>query len=214
MQKIYSLYDGLTERLSSGTQLLWPFLLRTILAWEFFEAGLEKLNGSNWFSGIQDNFPIPFSWLSADINWLFATWGELVFSVLLFLGLFTRFSAMSLIVITGVATAAVHWPESWSGLVQLWDSYAISKNGGGNFKLPLLFILMLFPLVFNGGGKLSLDELLLKATGRSTESKYPINLATWALIFAVLAVALIWVMPKTGITLLVLAAIAALLNKR
>ena len=209
MQKIYKFYDGLTERLRSGTDLLWPFFLRAILAWEFFEAGLEKLNGQNWFGSVIDNFPIPFKWLSADLNWFFATWGELTFSVLLFFGLFTRFAAVSLIVITAVATAAVHWPESWSSLSQLWDGYAISNKGAGNFKLPLLFILMLFPLVFQGGGKLSLDKVLLRATSRDTVYTPESNLNSWALVSTVLAVALIWVLPKTGISLLVLAAFLA-----
>lgn len=27
--------------------------LRLFLAWEFFESGLEKFNGSNWFGDIQ-----------------------------------------------------------------------------------------------------------------------------------------------------------------
>jgi putative oxidoreductase len=54
----------------------------------------------------------------------------------------------------------VHWPDSWSTLGELWQGYAVSDKGAGNFKLPLLFALMLFPLVLNGAGKLSADHLL------------------------------------------------------
>jgi len=205
MKKLLSFYDSITEQLRNGSNLLWPLLLRLIMFWEFWEAGREKLNGSNWFAGIQENFPIPFSWLSADVNWLAATWGELIFSVMLLLGLFTRFAAVSLIVITGVATAAVHWPEAFS-LGGIWDGYAISNKGAGNFKLPLLFILLLIPLVYKGGGTFSLDNLLLKATGRSPENTTDINLTTYALPLAILGLALVWVMPKTGISLFIIAA--------
>jgi len=31
--------------------------LRLFLAWEFFESGWEKFNGSNWFADLQANFP-------------------------------------------------------------------------------------------------------------------------------------------------------------
>jgi len=214
MQALLGLYDSITEKLKNANDYLWPLLLRVILFWEFFEAGKEKYSGSNWFAGIQENFPIPFSWLSADVNWLAATWGELILSVMLLLGFFTRFAAISLIVITGVATAAVHWPESFASLSQLWDGYAISNKGAGNYKLPLLFILMLIPLVFNGGGKLSLDQLLLKFFPRNsavnTESNVFANLALVALVSAI---ALIWVLPKTGFALVIIAVIFAVLGR-
>ena len=208
MQVLLGLYDSITEKLKNANDYLWPILLRIILFWEFFEAGKEKYNGSNWFAGVQENFPIPFSWLSADINWLAATWGELILSLMLLLGLFTRFAAISLIVITAVATAAVHWPESFGSVSELWNGYSISNKGAGNFKLPLLFILMLLPLVFNGGGKLSLDALLLKFTKRENMSAGESNLTTnLSLVALVSAIALVWVLPKVGISLTVLALI-------
>ncbi len=214
MQTLYGLYDSITNKLKDASEYFWPLLLRVILFLEFFEAGKEKLNGSNWFAGVQENFPIPFSWLSADINWIAATWGELILSVMLLLGLFTRFSAISLIVITGVATAAVHWPESFGSISELWNGYAISNKGAGNFKLPLLFILMLLPLVFNGGGKLSLDALLLKITKRNNTPTGTPNIAiSFSLISLITAIALIWVLPKTGIGLVVLALILFIVGR-
>ena len=215
MQVLLGLYDSITEKLKNSNDYLWPLLLRVILFWEFFEAGKEKYNGSNWFSGVQENFPIPFSWLSADLNWLAATWGELILSLMLLLGIFTRFSAISLIIITSVATAAVHWPESFNSLPELWNGYSISNKGAGNFKLPLLFILLLLPLVFNGGGKISIDNVLLKLTKRgsavSAETNVTLNLSLVALISAL---TLIWVLPKMGITLIVAAIVLALLGRK
>ncbi len=51
---------------------------------------------------------------ATDLNWLAATWGELIFSIMILLGLFTRFAAISLVIVTAVATAAVHWPAGFS----------------------------------------------------------------------------------------------------
>ncbi len=215
MQSMLSFYDSITAKLKNSNDYLWPLLLRVILFLEFFEAGKEKYTGSNWFSGIQENFPIPFSWLSADMNWLAATWGELILSIMLLLGIFTRVSAVSLIVITSVATAAVHWPESFTSVSELWNGYAITNKGAGNFKLPLLFILMLLPLVFNGGGKLCIDTLLLKLFKRESSqinnSKTIPNLSVIALIGAL---TLIWVLPKTGISLAVLAVLLLFIDRR
>ncbi len=206
MNNFLRYYDDLTRRLQSSGDYVALTLLRAILFWEFFEAGLGKLNGENWFSHIQDKFPFPFSALGADLNWLFATWGELIFSVLLLLGLFTRFAAFSLLVITAVATAAVHWPGEWGSLSELWKGYAISDKGFGNFKLPLLFILMLLPLVFYGGGKLSLDCLLRKFTSRSDRGTPVCDLASAGLAILVPGLPLIFLMPVPGTILVILGA--------
>ena len=85
---------------------------------------------------------------------------EILGGIFLLFGLFTRFWAFSLIVLTIVAIAGVHWPDQWSSLAELWKGYAITDKGFGNYRVPLLFMAMLFPLVFAGGGKLSLDHVL------------------------------------------------------
>ena len=141
---------------------LWIGLLslRLLLAWEFGEAGFEKLHGSNWFADIQDQFPWPFKLIPADINWALATGFEVVGAVALVVGLGTRFFSASLIVLTAVAMLSVHWPESWSTLSELLKGYALTDKGHGNFKLPLIYIAMLLPLVFMGPGRLSLDALV------------------------------------------------------
>ena len=181
-------YDGLTARLRAIGDWFWPTGLRLVLFWEFWEAGLRKYRGENWFADIpwagwQKNFPFPFDQLSTDLNWLLATWGELALSALLLFGLFTRFAAMSLIIVTGVATAAVHWPADWTSLQELWSGYVITADDAGNYKLPLLFVLMLLPLVFHGGGKL--DE----RTG---------DLQALGLALLVIGLAVVWVEPAWG----------------
>ncbi len=196
-------YDNLTARLRTSGDWVWPFALRLILFWEFWESGITKYRGSNWFENIEDSFPWPFSTLGSDLNWLAATWGELAFSVMLLLGLFTRFAAFSLIVITVVATAAVHWPDEWASLAELWKGYAISDKGFGNFKLPLLFVIMLLPLVFHGGGKFSLDHVMLKVMGRDAYVHDRIGdlaAAGWA--FVIFGLAAVLLVPVWGYTLL------------
>ena len=214
---MFDLYDNLTARLRAGGNYAWPLVLRMIMFWEFWESGIEKLHGQNWFAEIpwadwQKGFPWPFGSISQDLNWMAATWGELIFSVMILLGLFTRFSAISLIVITAVATAAVHWPADWSSYQQLWEGYVITSKGAGNFKLPLLFVVILLPLVFHGGGKISLDHLLLKLTGRETNTVDRIGdgIAA-ALMFAVLGVTTLFLEPVWGIGFFVLAIITSLM---
>ena len=158
-----NLYQLVCSKLDSLGEWLPQLLLRFILAWEFGEAGFEKLHGSNWFANI--SFPFPFSLLPPDFSWGIATWFEIIGAFALALGIATRFFSLSLIILTIVAIAAVHWPADWSSLSDLLTGYRITDKAGdgfGNYKLPLLFLLMLFPLLFNGAGKLSVDYLLRK----------------------------------------------------
>ena len=133
--------------------------LRLLLAWEFWEAGVQKYRGENWFADIQDKFPYPFSQLPVDMSWTLATWTELAGAMLLVLGLGTRFASAALLILTIVATAAVHWPQEWSSLSDLLQGYTITDKGFGNFKLPLIFMVMLLPLLLRGPGMLSLDSI-------------------------------------------------------
>ena len=140
--------------------------LRLLLAWEFYEAGIEKKNGENWFGHVQEKFPFPFDVVPVDVSWWMATWFEIVGGIALAIGLFTRFSAISLIILTIVATAAVHWPDSYSSFSELLQGYAITDKGFGNFKLPVIFLAMLLPLMCFGPGKLSLDHFIRTRYGR------------------------------------------------
>lgn len=136
--------------------------LRLLLGWEFFESGLEKFRGENWFADIHEKFPYPFNLVPVDASWHMATWFELIGGVALVIGLGTRFFATSLFVLTIVAIASVHWPAAWHTLSELAQGYAITDDGHGNFKLPLIFLAMLLPLMLSGPGKLSLDAWIAR----------------------------------------------------
>lgn len=163
---ISSALKGLHLNLDRVGDWIAPLSLRIFLAWEFLEAGLEKWNGENWFQSIQAAFLFPFNHLPATLNWQLSMWAELLCSIALLVGLGTRLSAVILIVLTVVATAAVHWPTDWSSLGELAQGYSISNKGYGNYKLPLIYLVALLPLVLTGAGKLSLDALIQRCCKR------------------------------------------------
>lgn len=160
MSALVNLRDRIVDTLDPAGHWFALLPIRLLMAWEYGRAGMMKYNGNNWFANVQDNFPFPFNIIPVEISWFLATWAEILGGVFLLLGLFTRFWAFSLIILTIVAIAGVHWPDQWDSLAELWKGYAITDKGFGNYRVPLLFMAMLFPLVFAGGGKLSLDHVL------------------------------------------------------
>lgn len=194
-------WTALRERLDGAGEWLAPLGLRLLLGWEFWEAGLQKLRGENWFGSIQGGFPFPFDRVPADLSWTLATWAELAGAIALWLGLGTRAFAFALLVLTAVATAAVHWPADWQGLGELWRGYAITDKGFGNFKLPLLFAAMLLPLALRGGGRLSLDAAIAAATD-ATPDRPQAGPMGWALGLALLGLPLFFLVPSLGLGLL------------
>lgn len=186
----------LMARVDGVGQWLAPLGLRVLLAWEFFEAGREKLQGSNWFADLSDKFPLPFSLLGADLNWTLATWTELAGAVALLLGLGTRYVAAALWVLTVVAIYAVHWPSDWSSLAQLWQGYAISDEGYGNYKLPLIYLAMLLPLTLGGAGRFSLDRLI--SMRRAPIASAIADSTAWGLVLFAIGTTVSLLLPWAG----------------
>jgi putative oxidoreductase len=144
MNPICNLSRVLLDRLDGIGAYLSMLPLRLLLAWEFWESGVEKFNGENWFSQIQGDFPFPFNVIPTDISWFISTWAELLGAVALVVGLGTRFTAAALIILDIVAWASVH----------AGNGYNVCDNG---YKLPLMYLVMLLPLLLSGPGKASLD---------------------------------------------------------
>lgn len=162
MKSLVDLSKRTITALNSVGDVIALLPIRLLMAYEFGRAGLMKLNGNNWFANVQDNFPFPFNVVPVEISWFLATWFEILGAIGLVLGLFTRFWAFSLVILSVVAIAGVHWPAEWSSLAELWKGYAVTDKGFGNYRIPLLFIAMLIPLVLRGPGKLSVDHLLAR----------------------------------------------------
>ncbi len=162
MQNLIKLKNQVVGMLTPAGDFVALLPIRLLMAYEFGKAGLGKFGGKNWFANVQDNFLFPFNHVPVEISWFMATWVEILGGFCLFFGLFTRFWAFSLVIVSIVAISGVHWPDDWNSLSELWKGYAISNKGFGNYRVPLLFIAMLFPLIFSGAGKLSVDHFLAK----------------------------------------------------
>ena len=128
--------------------------IRLVLAYEYADAGLKKLQGNNWFGHVQHDFPFPFNVMPIDVSWHLATWTELLGATALIIGFATRYFGISLFILTVVAWVSVH----------AGNGYNVCNQG---FKLPLIFLTMLLPLILNGPGHLSLDYLLLEGHRKS-----------------------------------------------
>ena len=121
--------------------------IRLYMAKIFFTAGnlkLQKLLNEGWSEFIvpfQEYYPIPG--VPADIAAPMAMGGELILSALLAFGLFGRFAAAGLLIMTAVIQYLV--PEEY-----------------GIQNIQHYFWMFLFAVIlFKGPGKLSLDALLL-----------------------------------------------------
>ena len=160
MSRFVAMNKSVIRALDKSAPWLSLLAVRVLMGWEYLESGLEKFHGENSFADIQGQFPYPFNVVPPAISWQMATWFEIIGGAALIIGLGTRFFSLSLIILTLVATAAVHWPAEWSSFAVLMKGYVITDAGFGNFKLPVLFLAMLTALLFYGPGKLSLDAFI------------------------------------------------------
>ena len=146
MQRLLTPYDRLTDwlasRLPEGLALL---LTRIALAGIFWRSGRTKVEEGTALS-ISDNAFFLFEYeytglpIPADIAAPMATYAEHLFPVLLVLGLFTRFAALSLLVMTLVIQFFVY-PDAW------WTTH-------------IVWVAMAAVLVSRGAGAISLDAPL------------------------------------------------------
>lgn len=131
---------------SIAARLLPPSLLlltqRLGIAAVFFMSGRTKVDGwltvnDSAFELFRSDYALPL--VKPEIAAYAATYSEHLFPILLVLGLFTRFAALALLIMTSIIEIFVYpdaWPThlSWAGLM--------------------------LPLIALGGGRLSLDRLL------------------------------------------------------
>ena len=145
MQRLLSIHDRLA-RVAAGPifEGLALLVTRFALAGIFWRSGRTKVEEGTWlqlsdvqtflfeneFSGV----PIP-----ADIAAPMALYAETLFPILLVLGLATRFSALSLLIMTLVIQIFV-FPEAWWTVHILWAAMAaiLISRGGGLFSLDAL----------------------------------------------------------------------------
>lgn len=145
MQRLISLYDGLV-RMASGpiAEGLALLLTRFALAGVFWSSGRTKVAEGTWLqlSDVQvflfesefSAVPIP-----AQIAAPMALYAETFFPILLVLGLATRFSALSLLIMTLVIQFFV-FPDAWWSVHILWAALAaiLISRGGGLWSLDAI----------------------------------------------------------------------------
>jgi putative oxidoreductase len=136
----YELFASVAGKLLPSSLLL--LVQRLGIAAVFFMSGRTKVDGiltvnDSAFELFRTDYALPF--VKPEIAAYAATYSEHLFPLLLVLGLFTRFAALALLIMTSIIEIFVYpdaWPThlSWAGI--------------------------LLPLIAFGGGKLSLDRTL------------------------------------------------------
>jgi len=134
-----SMIAGLGER--AFPEWLLSLLQRLGIAAIFFLAGRTKVEGlftitDGTFALFESEYALPI--IAPNTAAYLATSAEHVFPVLLVLGLFTRLSALALLIMTLVIQVFVY-PDAW--------------------PTHLAWAALLIPLVSRGGGRYSLDRM-------------------------------------------------------
>lgn len=137
-----------TERLAKVARIVGPPVLRIALAVPFFKSGLTKWDGFLSLSPaasylFEDEFKLHIFGHAYDfpLPTVFAYFdgvAEIILPLLLVVGLATRFSALALLVMTGVIQLVV--PEGWANFHLPWAALAIAivALGPGKFSLDHL----------------------------------------------------------------------------
>ncbi len=129
--------------------------IRLHVANVFFKSGLTKIE--NWDKTVflfQEEYHVPL--LSPEAAAFLGTFGELVFPVLLALGIGTRFAAVSLWVVNVLAVAS-YW-------------HVLGSNEAA-LNTHFYWGLLLLVLLVDGPGRLSLDHWLLRRAGSATATR-------------------------------------------
>lgn len=136
---------GATERLAQVALVVAPPLLRVALALPFFKSGLTKWDGFLSLSPaasflFEDEFKLHIFGHAYDFPFpaafaYFDGIAEIVLPVLLILGGATRFSALALLVMTGVIQLVV--PEGWANFHLPWAALAVALMALGPGKLSV-----------------------------------------------------------------------------
>jgi len=135
---IVRIFDGIA-RLIPGWLL--ALLARGSIAYTFWSSGRTKVSGfldtsDSTFFLFEQDYAVPL--IPSQIAAHIATYAEHFFPILLILGLFTRFAALSLLVMTSVIQIFVY-PDAWS--VHMWWTLAmlyLMKYGAGVISLDHL----------------------------------------------------------------------------
>ena len=143
MRQIIS--DPCSSLLTRCHKFAWlgPLLMRIFFGYFWLETGWTKLQGIEGFTARFVQWGIPFPAFSAQVS----AWTELIGGALIMVGLFTRLTALPMIINMAVAIVLVVLPEvhSFNEFIELNE---------------FLYTLIFFWLLVAGPGQVSLDALI------------------------------------------------------
>lgn len=143
MTNLYLFIESLFDRMALLIpQSLLALAARLAVAYTFWSSGRTKVTGLLEVTDttkylFKEEYNVPL--IPPDIAAYMAAYAEHIFPILLLLGLFTRFAALSLLLMTLVIQLFVY-PDAWN--VHMW------------WAIAMLYLIKM------GGGTLSLDRLL------------------------------------------------------
>jgi putative oxidoreductase len=148
MNAITAPYNRIVASLSATwIDAIMLLFVRISLAGIFWRSGRTKVDEGSWLS-VSDTALFLFEEeykgvpLPPEFAAYMATYAEHLFPVLLVAGLFTRLSALALLVMTMVIQIFVY-PEAWWSVHMIWVALALV-------------------LIVRGGGSLSVDQLVTR----------------------------------------------------
>jgi putative oxidoreductase len=129
--------------------ILWapPLLARLVTGVLFFDSGLGKIRNLDKFIGDFVGWGLPAPRFMAP----FVAWSEFIFGALLIIGLFSRLSALAMLMNMMVAILTV----------KLKDIHTI---GDFLYMPEVLLVALLFWIMIAGGGAISVDSLRCSKT--------------------------------------------------
>lgn len=149
---IYKINTRFNEFFIQWGQTILLVLLRCYVAWQFLNSGLVKIQ--NW-SGTLDLFQTEYRvlFIPPELAAYLGTGGELIFSSLLIIGLFSRPAAIGLFFVNAVAV--ISYP-------QLWEFECPAAINDHFYWGIILLVIVAF-----GAGRFSIDTVLKKILAKT-----------------------------------------------
>jgi putative oxidoreductase len=150
MRNIIATWCDAALRILDRMDGIGPLVVRIVFGYFWFETGLAKVQNLEGFTGRFVDWGIPFPAFSAALS----AWTELIGGALLMLGLFTRLTAIPMIVnmIVAIALVVIKNVHGLDDFVELDE---------------VVYTLIFFWLLMNGPGRFSVDALIGKRLGIS-----------------------------------------------
>ena len=148
MKETIARWCGAALRVLDRRADLGALVVRIVFGYFWFETGLAKVQNLDGFTNRFVEWGIPFPHFNAALS----AWTELIGGALIFLGLFTRLTAVPMIInmIVAIALVVIKNVGSIDDFVELDE---------------VVYILIFFWLLMAGPGRYSLDHPLARALG-------------------------------------------------